>query len=104
MPDLDLDLIARRVEAVRQFGVNARFVDPQPIRLPISSMYGFGAGAYIAAERICLTDAPALIAAARERDGLRALLKECRDLFLNGPAFVALRARIDAALKENDRG
>ena len=99
MPDLDLDLIARRVEAVRQFGVNARFVDPQPIRLPISSMYGFGAGAYIAAERICLTDAPALIAAARERAGLRALLKEAVS-----PFHKDLLARIDAALKENDRG
>ena len=80
MPDLDLDMIARRVEAVRQFGVNARFVDPQPIRLPISSMYDPAPNPYIAAERICLTDAPALIAAARERDGLRALLREARDL------------------------
>ena len=53
----------------------------------------------------------AVPADARERESaeardLRALLTECRDLFLQGPAFSTLRARIDAALrgKEAPRG
>lgn len=33
-----------------------------------------------------------------DRDEARALLWECRDLFMNGPAFADLRARIDTAL------
>lgn len=40
-----------------------------------------------------------------DRDEARALLWECRDLFLNGPAFVELRGRVDTALgAERGRG